>query len=161
MVWFDFSYWNWNIWSNILNTQITWYRISWFLRIILFFIVVVRLFISYWITFHFSYKLAIFLKIQFIKPRIMIFSEIALRGFSYALYYTPVQVSFTIHCIFFTVHQVKMEQIYYLECLLCVFLKIWKDLLFPKVKWCKKSVYWNTSFKRYEFNTFTGKLLRV
>ena len=51
------------------------------------------------------------------------FSEIALRG-SYALYYTPVQVSFTIHCIFFTVHQVKMEQIYYLECLLCVFLKI-------------------------------------
>ncbi|EAO53112.1 hypothetical protein RBTH_01527 [Bacillus thuringiensis serovar israelensis ATCC 35646] len=65
-----------------------------------------------------------FLKIQFIKPRIMIFSEIALRGFSYALYYTPVQVSFTIHCIFFTVHQVKMEQIYYLEGLLCVFLKI-------------------------------------
>lgn len=72
----------------------------------------------------------------------------------------------------------KVEQIYYLECLISVFLilvvqigynisrltsifmyykKKRKDLLFPKVK----NMYCNTTVKYYKFNTFTGEPLQV
>ena len=74
--------------------------------IMILFFIVVRLFISYWITFHFSYKFAIFLKIQFIKPRIIIFWEIALRSFSYALYYTVLdsRTDFIYNSLYFLYH---------------------------------------------------------
>ncbi|EJQ73444.1 hypothetical protein IG7_00747 [Bacillus cereus HuA2-4] len=71
----------------------------------------------------------------------------------------------------------KVEQIYYLECLISVFLilvvqigynisrltsifmyyKKRKDLLFPKVK----NMYCNTTVKYYKFNTFTGEALQA
>lgn len=56
--------------------------------VFLLFIIVVRFSFSYWISFHFTYTLVMFLKIQSIRSSVMVlFWEIAKREFSFALYY--------------------------------------------------------------------------